>query len=81
MALLTSCTHHLKLQVIQRCRCSLFTVRHTVGFSVLTTPILATDFNRVVIPVSHMKSSLESSIPFLSFLLNYSDNCQFRNST
>jgi hypothetical protein len=50
-------------------------------FSVFTSCILATDFNTVIIPLSHMKSSLDSLIPFLPFLLNYSANYQLQNST
>jgi hypothetical protein len=34
-----------------------FTVTHTLQFPVFTSRILATNFNTVVIPVSHMKSS------------------------
>jgi hypothetical protein len=48
-----------------------FTVTHTLGFSVFTSRILATDFNIVVIPASHKKSSMQSQIPFLPFLLKH----------
>jgi hypothetical protein len=38
---------------------------HVLVSSVFTSRILATDYNRVIIPVSHMKSSLHRIIPFL----------------
>jgi hypothetical protein len=48
----------------------LYTQTPALGLSVLTSRILATNFNRLVIPASHMKSSLYSPIPFLLYPLN-----------
>jgi hypothetical protein len=52
------------------------TLIHSLRFSVFSSPILATDFNKVIIPVSHMKTSLHFIA--LSFLLNHSANCPLR---
>jgi hypothetical protein len=51
-----------------------FTVTHALRFSVFSSRILATDLNTVVIPISHMKSSFHSLIPFLPLFCR----CQFR---
>jgi hypothetical protein len=46
-----------------------FTVRHALGFSFLTSHILATDLSQSHCNFkSHMKSSCHSLIPFLPFL-------------
>jgi hypothetical protein len=59
--LFTTYTHYSELHVITALSliCTLqFTVIHTLRFSVFTSHILATDFNTVIIPISHVKSSL-----------------------
>jgi hypothetical protein len=53
-----------------------FTVKHALVFSVFTSRTLTTDFNIVVIPVSHMKFTSHSLISFFPFFCN----CQL-NST
>jgi hypothetical protein len=50
-----------------------FTVTHTLGFAVFTSPILATDLSQSHFK-SHMKSSTHSLIPFFSLFYN----CQSR---
>jgi hypothetical protein len=52
-----------------------FTVTHALGFSIFTSRVLVTDFNAVLIPVSHMKPTLHNLIPFLLLF------CKLRNST
>jgi hypothetical protein len=49
-----------------------FTVTHTLGFSVFTSRILATDLSQSHFHFkSHINSSWYSLIPFLPFLLNH----------
>jgi hypothetical protein len=49
-----------------------FTAAHALGFSVLTSRILATDLSQSHCNFhSHMKSSLHSLITFLSFVLSH----------
>jgi hypothetical protein len=49
-----------------------FTVAHTLGFSVLTSRILATDLSQSHCHFkSHMKPTLHRLIPFLQFLLHH----------
>jgi hypothetical protein len=50
----------------------LHTITHAIGFSVLTSRILATDLSQSHCNFkSHVKSSLHRLIPFLTFLLNH----------
>jgi hypothetical protein len=71
--LLTPYTHHWELQAIQRYRylhTLQFTIIHTLGFSVFSSRILATDLYRSHCHFkSHMKFSLHSLIHFLSYHL------------
>jgi hypothetical protein len=73
--LLAPYSHNSGLQAIQLYRCFhalKFTVTHTLGFSVFTSRILATDLLQSHCHFkSHMNSSLHSLIQFLSFLLNH----------
>jgi hypothetical protein len=52
IALIHSTRNYKKYSAIADLHTLQFTVTHTVRFSVFTSPILATDFNTIVIPVS-----------------------------
>jgi hypothetical protein len=57
------------------CSTPLHTHTHTLGFSGFTSHILATDFNTVGIPVSHVKSTLHSLILFLPLFCSINFVC------
>jgi hypothetical protein len=66
MDLLTAYTHHSEVHVItplSLISTLQFTVTHTLGFSIFTRRILATDFNTVIIPFS-LNHTLQISLHY-----------------